>query len=65
MKRLPYVLAFIYFIAMAVACTFPGLHLVNRIRPFVLGMPFMMFWFSAWVVGAMAVFALLYRIENQ
>lgn len=57
--------AFAYFIAMTIACTFPFLNLVTRVRPFVFGVPFMMAWFAGWVIGALFVFLMLYRSETH
>lgn len=38
-----------YFVAYTVALTYPGLAPFNRIRPFVLGLPFSVFWVVLWV----------------
>lgn len=57
-------LASLYFVAMAVAVTFPGVIPFNRIRPFVLGVPFVLVWYLAWVTGALLVFLALYRTED-
>jgi hypothetical protein len=65
MKRPATIVAFAYFIAMTIGCTFPFLGIVNRVRPFVLGLPFMMVWFAAWILGAMAVFGLLYQADRR
>ncbi len=47
--------AVLYFIAMAAFLTYPGYVPFNRIRPFVLGMPFTLFWQIAWISGAVLV----------
>lgn len=60
MKRIAVGVAIIYFVAMAAATTFPGLALANRIRPFVLGLPFVFAWFVFWIVGALVVLSFLY-----
>ena len=57
-------LATLYFVAMAVAVTFPGVIPFNRIRPFVFGVPFVLVWYLAWVAGALLVFLALYRTED-
>ncbi len=57
-------LASLYFVAMAVAVTFPGVIPFNRIRPFVFGVPFVLVWYLAWVTGALLVFLALYRTED-
>ncbi len=55
----------LYFVAMALFCTFPFLGVANTARPFVLGLPFVMMWFVAWVLGSMVVFWMLYWTEGQ
>ncbi|MCH7875818.1 MAG: hypothetical protein IH965_11025 [Gemmatimonadetes bacterium] len=64
MKRATWV-AGIYFVAMAVGVTFPGIVPFNRARPFVLGVPFVFAWYLAWVVGAFIVFLYLYRTSSK
>ncbi len=54
-----------YFVAMAVAVTFPGIIPFNTIRPFVFGVPFVFAWYLFWIVGAVLVFAFLYRVFEQ
>jgi hypothetical protein len=60
-KRVSVVVAIVYFILMAVAVTFPGLSLVNTVRPLVLGIPFVFAWILIWVAGSTPVFYFLYR----
>ena len=57
--------AVVYFLAMAVALTFPGVRAVNRIEPFVLGIPFVFAWSLAWIVGAFVVLVVLYRAYHK
>ena len=38
---------------------------VNRIEPYVLGMPFYMFWMAMWVVLTSAVLAVMYRLDPR
>ena len=64
-RRTVVVFAVIYFVAMALFCTFPLLRVANTARPFVLGLPFVMMWFVAWVLGSMVVFWMLDRTEGQ
>jgi hypothetical protein len=64
-KRVAVVVAVVYFIAMTVATTFPGLTLANRIRPFILGLPFTFAWFTFWIVGALIVLSFLYWSEGR
>ncbi len=65
MKRAAVTLTFAYFVAMAVAVTFPGLEPFNSIRPFVFGIPFVFAWAISWIVGALVVLALLYRAFHK
>ncbi len=58
-------LAAAYFIAMAVAVTFPGVVPFNTIRPFVLGVPFVFMWYMAWTLGALVVFLILHRTFSK
>lgn len=62
MKRWAPRLAIVYFVAMAVAVTFPGLAPFNSIRPFIFGVPFVFAWVLSWVVGSLIVFFILYRV---
>ncbi len=50
--RLVPTLAVLYYAAMIFFVTYPGYVPFDRIRPFVLGMPFSMFWQVCWIVGA-------------
>ncbi len=61
MKRVAVWVAVVYFIAMAVALTFPGVIPFNTIRPFILGVPFVFSWYLFWIVGALLVFLFLHR----
>lgn len=64
-KRLVPALAVTYFIAMALAVTYPGYVPFNRIHPFVLGMPFALFWQLLWIVGAVLVLAAVFLWESR
>lgn len=57
-------LAAVFFLLYAVALTWPGMLPANRIRPFVLGLPFSMFWAAAWIVGGMLVLWIVHRVEG-
>jgi hypothetical protein len=46
-----------YFLAMVFFVTYPGYVPFDRIRPFVLGMPFSLFWQVLWICGAVLVLA--------
>jgi len=55
--RLVPTLAALYYVAMIFFVTYPGYVPFDRIRPFVLGMPFSMFWQVMWICGAIFVLA--------
>lgn len=61
MNRALVVIAFVYFIAMAVFVTFPGVSVANRVEPYILGLPFFLAWFMGWIIGSLVIFYLLYR----
>jgi hypothetical protein len=50
--RLVPTLAVLYYAAMVFFVTYPGYVPFDRIRPFVLGLPFSLFWQVCWIVGA-------------
>jgi hypothetical protein len=58
-------IAVVYFIAMAVALTFPGIVPFNTIRPFVFGIPFVFAWYIAWLLGALCVLGYLDRVFRE
>jgi len=59
------VLAGVYFIAMAIALTWPGMLPAARIRPFVLGLPFGFFWGGAWIAVSVGVLYVVDRVERR
>ncbi len=63
--RLVPALAIVYFLAMFVALTYPGYVPFNRIHPFVLGMPFSLFWQILWISGAVVVLASVFLWEQR
>ena len=65
MKRFALVLAVVYFVAMAIAVTFPGIQPFNTIRPLVLGIPFVFAWVLGWVAGSILIFFVLYRAYHK
>jgi hypothetical protein len=65
MKRGAVILAFIYFITMGIAVTFPGIAPFNTIRPLVLGIPFVFAWVLSWVAGSVLIFFVLYRAYHK
>lgn len=42
-----------------------GVFFVNRAEPFVLGLPFLFFWVSVWVVGTALAMALVYLLDPR
>jgi hypothetical protein len=55
----------VYFTAMTVFVTWPGLVPFARIRPLVLGLPFSMAWIAGWVALSVLVLFLLDRVERR
>lgn len=52
-------LAILFFAAYIIFLTYPGMVPFNRVRPFILGMPFNLFWVTLWIVlGAVVLWAL-------
>lgn len=58
-------LAGTYFVAMALAVTWPGMVPFSRVEPRVLGLPFGFFWIIAWVALSVPVLWALERIEGR
>ena len=56
--RLVYLLAALPFIGILV-----GTPLVNRVEPFVLGLPFILFWIVMWVVLSSVIMAIVYAVD--
>ncbi len=63
--RLIPALAVLYYVAMVFFVTYPGYVPFDRIRPFVLGMPFSMFWQVCWIVGAGLVLGGVFLWERR
>jgi len=42
-----------------------GVFFVNRAEPIVLGLPFLLFWVSAWSVGTAVAMALVYVLDPR
>ena len=40
-----------------------GVTFANRVEPFVLGMPFILFWIVVWVVLTSIIMAIVYRLD--
>ncbi|HTR79551.1 MAG TPA: DUF3311 domain-containing protein [Gemmatimonadaceae bacterium] len=41
-----------------------GLTFANRVRPFVLGLPFLLFWIVAWVVASSAIMGVIFVLDR-
>ena len=65
MKRAFALIVAAYFLAMAVAVTYPGYLPANRIRPLVLGLPFSLAWQVFWILGSIAVLGGFYLWEKS
>ena len=42
-----------------------GIFFANRTEPFVLRLPFALFWVTLWVVLTAAIMALVYRLDHR
>ncbi len=47
------------------ATTWPGAMLFNRVQPFVLGLPFNLFFIALLIIGALGLLAVLYVSEQS
>ena len=56
--KLIHVLAALPFLGILVGVSF-----ANRVEPFVLGMPFILFWIVAWVLLTSVIMAVVYRLD--
>ncbi|QIN84261.1 DUF3311 domain-containing protein [Rubrobacter tropicus] len=56
--KLIHVLAALPFLGILV-----GVGFANRVEPFVLGMPFILFWIVAWVLLTSVIMAVVYRLD--
>lgn len=48
-----------------IAITYPGITPFNRIRPLVLGLPFVFFWVALWVVLGFIMLLLVDAVESR
>jgi Protein of unknown function (DUF3311) len=58
--KLQHALAAVPFIGILV-----GMFFANRVEPYVLGLPFAMFWVVAWVVAAAILMAIVRRLDER
>ena len=42
-----------------------GMFFANSVEPYVLGLPFAMFWVVMWVVLAAVIMAIVYRLDER
>jgi len=42
-----------------------GIFFANRTEPFVLGLPFALFWVTLWVLLTAAIMAVIYRLDHH
>lgn len=56
--KLIYLLAILPFIGILGCITF-----VNKVTPYVFGMPFILFWIVLWVVLTSAIMAIIYKLD--
>lgn len=42
---------------------FVGIFFANRVEPYVLGMPFIMFWITLWVILTSAIMGTIYLLD--
>lgn len=42
-----------------------GIYYVNRVEPFVMGLPFLMFWIVAWVVISALIMLLINVLDSK
>ncbi len=63
--RLIPTLAVCFYLAMAFFLTYPGYLPFNQIRPFVLGLPFSLFWQVLWITASIFVLAGVFHWEKR
>ena len=54
-----------YVALFAVATTWPGMTIANRVEPYVLGLPFNLAWVAGWVVLGFVLLVLLDRANTR
>lgn len=59
-RRVRFLLALVPFLGLCVAVPF-----VNRVTPYVLGMPFFLFWIALWSVLTSACMAVVYLLDPR
>ncbi len=56
--------AYHWLAALPALCMLGGVPLANRVEPFVLGLPFLLFWILLWVVATSGVMGLIYALDE-
>jgi hypothetical protein len=51
--------------ALPLAGILVGIFFANRTEPYVLGLPFVLFWLLAWVVLAAGIMAVVHRLDDR
>ncbi len=57
--------AAVYFAVFTIMVTWPGFTLFNRVTPFILGLPFNLFFLACLILGGMIVLWLLHGAEER
>ena len=57
--------ALLYFGALPFLGILGGVIFANRVEPFVLGMPFLLFWIVLWVVLTSGIMAIVYQLDRR
>jgi hypothetical protein len=66
MRQFPTRALFVAFFGLyTVALVYPGLEIANRIHPLIFGLPFSLFWITAWIVMAALVLWVVWRAEPR
>ena len=42
-----------------------GVPFANRVEPYVLGLPFLLFWIVAWVIATSAIMAMIWALDRR
>lgn len=58
--KLTYILALIPFLALIGGASF-----ANRVTPYVLGMPFLLFWTVLWCILGSVIMAIVYQVDPK
>ncbi len=56
--------AYHWLAALPAVCMLGGVPLANRVEPYVLGLPFLLFWILLWVVVTAGVMGLIYALDQ-